>query len=600
MYRTLTELKKNGILGRDVVLRKTMLDECKGEKFEEVISTLALVVLRKACRSRHPELNLDQVDHMPKEQLVPLILAHRHSLQQTLQLRQVVSQHAEEYSARLASARTDLKSRLEEAQQGFEPVEERDLAHLSDVVRSVWVGDDRWADILLQGRTQSVSSLLQTSFEATWTEPTNDRPKPKAMSNDLAAELDERIGSQKIRLKKWKTFYASMENAKRGRLETVKTREPSSNPPALRFDRHKELRFESLQIQQPAKERLEPYHASVLRRMHEELAALDSFLPSANAHVSERADKHAPSSQARALEDTLDPISHFSATGTWDDSRIASSAQKDHPILAANGSEYALGIDMNEEAREEDMKSTALVDARFVDNSPGPGFSCQYEDSTNMLSSAPIGLTVRDDTPQTLQLGEDDKTPGLPNSKRSSASTLHERTRASLLPFAMDLSSPDVHEDPIADGEDDTSQLLSPLPGITASRGTLLERTRQSMSLLPNPPPKSKTSRQSSTRQPRFSEIFPVNQFETPSRAQTQQSGTWPPRSGSSTPRDKLFSEEADYASVFKSRPRIAISPSLSPERSNLGLDSMLADGVDDLDLNDNDETPSRGIMRNA
>lgn len=77
LYRTLTELKKNGVLGRDAVLRKTMLDECKGEKFEEVISTLAVVVLRHACASRHPDLDLEQLDQTPKEQLIPLIIAYR-------------------------------------------------------------------------------------------------------------------------------------------------------------------------------------------------------------------------------------------------------------------------------------------------------------------------------------------------------------------------------------------------------------------------------------------------------------------------------------------------------------------------------------------
>jgi hypothetical protein len=32
------------------------------------------------------------------------------------------------------------------------------------------------------------------------------------------------------------------------------------------------------------------------------------------------------------------------------------------------------------------------------------------------------------------------------------------------------------------------------------------------------------------------------------------------------TPRDKLFEQDAEYASVFKSRPKIAMSPVLSPE----------------------------------
>ena len=37
LYRSLNELKKNGVLGRESVLRKTMLDECKGDKFYEIL-----------------------------------------------------------------------------------------------------------------------------------------------------------------------------------------------------------------------------------------------------------------------------------------------------------------------------------------------------------------------------------------------------------------------------------------------------------------------------------------------------------------------------------------------------------------------------------
>ncbi|KAI4255092.1 MAG: hypothetical protein L6R42_006910, partial [Xanthoria sp. 1 TBL-2021] len=50
---------------------------------------------------------------------------------------------------------------------------------------------------------------------------------------------------------------------------------------------------------------------------------------------------------------------------------------------------------------------------------------------------------------------------------------------------------------------------------------------------------------------------YPTNQFETPKK---QLEGL-----KEMTPPDVLFSPEADYASVFKSRPKIATSPSLSP-----------------------------------
>ncbi|KAH0407058.1 hypothetical protein KCU90_g23381, partial [Aureobasidium melanogenum] len=51
LFRCLNELKKNDVLGREATLRKTMLDDCKGEKFEEVLLLFSAIVLRKQLLS---------------------------------------------------------------------------------------------------------------------------------------------------------------------------------------------------------------------------------------------------------------------------------------------------------------------------------------------------------------------------------------------------------------------------------------------------------------------------------------------------------------------------------------------------------------------
>lgn len=600
LYRALTELKKNGVLGRDVVLRKTMLDECKGEKFEEVISALALVILRKVCRLRHPDLDLGQIDQMPVERLVPLIIAYRQSLQQRLQQRLEISQRAGAYSAKLELAQIDMERRMEEAQKGFQPVDEKDLRHLSDVVRSAWVGDDRLSDILFDGRTYSASPLFRTSFESSSLGAVDHESIPEAKQNDLAAELEERIGEQENRLKKWKTLYASMKNTRRGGLQPTKSHEPAQNSLSIDFDQHKELRFDSLQTRQTATERLQPYHASVLRNMHEELTALKAFTPTTKVSTAKRDEHRAPYSYPETLEITPYSLANTDTTAIQDQSMIPSSVQEDTMATSATRCEHTPNIHTNDEIQEGDMEAMAPVDAGSMEMSPGIRDSYQDVETTSIHSSPPTGVAIVDEMPLFLDLGDEEKADALPHAKYNLLTSLHERTQASLLPFTLKLSSPDVEDDSTADDESDTSQVLPPLPELSESRGTLLERTRQSMSLLPNPPPKSKGPRHSWVKQPRFSEIFPVNQFETPGKAQSQQSGAWSPRSGSSTPRDKLFSDEADYASVFKSRPRIAVSPSLSPERSTLGLESMLANGAGELELEDSNDSPSRGPVRHG
>lgn len=117
---------------------------------------------------------------------------------------------------------------------------------------------------------------------------------------------------------------------------------------------------------------------------------------------------------------------------------------------------------------------------------------------------------------------------------------------------------------------------------------SLLERTRQSMSLLP-PPPTSRPPRQSLAAR-RESQRFPINQFATPPKEQSE-----PSRSGASTPRDDLFTEEAEYASIFKSRPRVAHSPLMSPaihvgfddhdDGADAGADHYVEDDESMLDL---------------
>ena len=48
LFRVLSDLKKNGDLGRESILRKSMLDDCKGDKFDELLALFSTAVLRKS------------------------------------------------------------------------------------------------------------------------------------------------------------------------------------------------------------------------------------------------------------------------------------------------------------------------------------------------------------------------------------------------------------------------------------------------------------------------------------------------------------------------------------------------------------------------
>lgn len=47
LFRCISDLKKNGDLGKEVIIRKTMFDDCKGEKLQELLASFSTGVLQK-------------------------------------------------------------------------------------------------------------------------------------------------------------------------------------------------------------------------------------------------------------------------------------------------------------------------------------------------------------------------------------------------------------------------------------------------------------------------------------------------------------------------------------------------------------------------
>ena len=138
-----------------------------------------------------------------------------------------------------------------------------------------------------------------------------------------------------------------------------------------------------------------------------------------------------------------------------------------------------------------------------------------------MPLATPRSHTLTTGTPTSFSEGRDDR--GIEEQTESSASK-HDATQWK-----------DVLESTMIDGHD----MLT-----TAPPPILLERTRHSLSLLPNPAGKAgkhSSDKRLSTKPTRMSPAFPINQFETPHKMQTPASSpleTSLLRSGSSTPRD--------------------------------------------------------------
>ncbi|KAL2403973.1 hypothetical protein ABEF95_001852 [Exophiala dermatitidis] len=195
LYKWLTELKRDGSLPRETVLRKTMLDECKGEKFDELMARFAMFVLRRSLerssvpvpivKGKHPPARItvpvsteaqSNPDPKPKpgpvtvvsrhlkddqtqnqEQIPHLILAYRVSLHQTLLKRQALREKATTAVTELDRLQHDITRRLQAVSEPTEPEDDfkemsgEEYDALKDQIYHAFAAERQWADYIFHG-----------------------------------------------------------------------------------------------------------------------------------------------------------------------------------------------------------------------------------------------------------------------------------------------------------------------------------------------------------------------------------------------------------------------------------------------------------------
>jgi hypothetical protein len=604
LYRALTDLKKDGVLGKEILLRKTMLDECKGEKFEEVISTFALTVLRKVAKARcdvHLELACsNRLTRQQQAQLLPLIIAHRCSLRQHVSQRHRMTKNAQVYSGLLAQCRVSIENRrarlskLPVPEAGEKAVTYQAVTY--QAVSDSWLGDSKWAEILLSVPIRSEDGFLETPFEEGWKAVLDGSSVDIEHQPNLLDDLNARIANQETRLRKWKTFAASLRNTQVQKKDVLSAqiRPEKHHSTVIQFDRHQELQFSDKLLSPQSKGRRSPtaaIHKKLLTSLEADLAILRTrnTAKRSSARGEQLADPHKPS------QNSLEPTAALSVftpvSSSSDESRTtgydlckdtsARSLELESPVYQQVES-LSGGISAPVYLRSQKQPSRIKEDIK----SPEERVLTSFADQLNLSGgekSYDSEINTSERTPAHKKLDELLKT--------QSSFTVTKATSISVVSSHNKNEFEDQTELPVSKGNSSKLETKS----ITTDRNavctmapppTLVERTRQSMSLLTNPADRAML--RAPTKRGHLSQAFPMNQFETPRKVKTSESSQpeWTlTRSGSSTPRDELFSDAAAYDSVFKSRPRIALSPALSPDRSGIGLDSMLEQDLADLTL---------------
>ncbi|GAD95875.1 hypothetical protein NFIA_086920 [Paecilomyces variotii No. 5] len=504
LFRVLSDLKKNGDLGRETILRKTMLDDCKGEKFEEILAVFSTAVLRKVLAARadliaNPVMRLATAKAIlpdDYQMMVPLILAHQWSLNTMSESQTRLQINYERFTNLLEEKREELNQR-----SGEKPTltgkKGANYADLERELRENWLANEEWADAIVNGGSQSSTDrFLELPFAEAWAlanRGTLDN-QIHVPSEDLLADLESRLSRQQARLNKWREYRDSIQTPEDQRTITNNDR---SNESPLVFREHQSLTIASISkaMRQPSGSTT-PGTAcqSLLLSLNDSLAKLKGQV--------DLPRRPAPKRIPTPEDDFADSTSAMLS-----------------PISSGN--------------------EIPLPSPRISITSTEPGRG----------STGPVE-GINNEVPIKEEIDE-----------KSSDTNVEDNSRAG-------------PSEPEPEPEPDALPDMKPVPESYPNVQTLVERTRKSMSLLPPPNtrPQAKPTRRSRPS-------YPVNQFETPRK----KSRSPPPEiSRASTPRDELFDEDAEYASVFKSRPRIATSPVFSPAVHVQPIDDVIADHPDD------------------
>lgn len=230
LLRCLEQAKKNGVLGRDTVLRKTMLDECRGERLEEVLAVFSSAVLKKVATEQQlnskaypavaQTLALENRGYTgERSDLSGLIIAHKVSLENKLDQKNGYRTQYKNFAKLLDSKEHGITRRRDQASAGAQhskipKLSEASKKELRRAVRTDWSGNEQWMDAVLYGDTKSQKDgVLTAPFDRVWRRVRSDRlDELEDTKGGLLEQLESRVRAQQARLDKWQSLRKDMFN----------------------------------------------------------------------------------------------------------------------------------------------------------------------------------------------------------------------------------------------------------------------------------------------------------------------------------------------------------------------------------------------------
>ena len=200
-----------------------MLDECKGEKLEEVLAAFSSAVLKRKLEEQAPyaasiaeQVALETLSYSGERQVIStLLLAYKASLRKHLNHKNDLRASYGEFSELLAlnerkieRRRALLKRLIQDESSELGPDFWARFKSMDEQLKKNWGGSEECLEFLLysDSRTQN-EGFLGAAFETAWAHfQDNNFADVEGFRYSLPQQLDERIRCQEDRLIRWQGF----------------------------------------------------------------------------------------------------------------------------------------------------------------------------------------------------------------------------------------------------------------------------------------------------------------------------------------------------------------------------------------------------------
>ncbi|RFU31116.1 hypothetical protein B7463_g5227, partial [Scytalidium lignicola] len=616
LFRCLDQAKKNGVLGRDTVLRKTMLDECKGERLEEVLAVFSNLVLQKQVREETQQyeplarqLALEKFSYTGERTVLSsLILAHKASLSNHLRGKEQTKARYRDFGELLALNQRRVTRRHEQLKEATEVrgaqdnISQREIAALQEKARTNWSGNDEWLENLLHGEsTGAKDGLLATNFDRVWNYVEGGRVgELEAKDNaGLLQQLESRVRDQEERLARWQAFGEILSKGNiKSSSQAGESSAPKKNQIDLGFTTHQGLQLGRASSDGDLKPTRTTRLADYVRLVESMRADLTNvgkpkvqdirkprkshvpdlplpklvlpdepvLLPITSQDHPKEVDETAEEDWSSASSETeLSPIHSYATRST------SQTPLSEPPTVHQESGKASQIVDIpRESSRNRTMPTRLRVPKNKLVDEPSKHMDRRSPPLKPVAQLNPIvKLEPPPPPPQTeSEILADDilnsMSAASPSPKKVRRTlSLAERTRMSMAHVSF---APDPQDN--FEGFSDIPNLPArPAAPKTVSKPTsetddkyagLIERTRKSMVNFEATQKKAQIERRRSVKEAekkqRKSSFFPKVEEEPPITPSLETA--------------ELFEGDPDYESVFKSRPKIKTSPAVSPAKT--------------------------------